>query len=134
MEAILQWGIGFINIIQQIHSPVLDSIFRVITFLGTERFYLLLLPLIFWCVDIRLGARLAVILLLSVYSNFYLKDFLQQPRPFDIDPSVQLADTQGYGLPSGHAQSSVVAPIIKDPFAGGALHGIRPEATVSSPT
>ena len=108
MEAILQWGIGFINIVQQIHGPVLDSIFRIITFLGTERFYLLLLPLIFWCVDLGLGARLAVILLLSVYFNFGLKDLLQQPRPFDIDPSVQLSDTQGYGLPSGHAQSSVV--------------------------
>ena len=108
MDAILQWGIGFINIVQQIHGPVLDSIFRIITFLGTERFYLLLLPLIFWCVDFGLGARLAVILLLSVYFNFGLKDLLQQPRPFDIDPSVQLSDTQGYGLPSGHAQSSVV--------------------------
>ena len=108
MDAILQWGIGFINIVQQIHGPVLDSIFRIITFLGTERFYLLLLPLIFWCVDLGLGARLAVILLLSVYFNFGLKGLLQQPRPFDIDPSVQLSDTQGYGLPSGHAQSSVV--------------------------
>ena len=108
MDAILQWGIGFINIVQQIHGPVLDSIFNIITFLGTDRFYLLLLPLIFWCVDLRLGARLAVILLLSVYFNFYLKDLLQQPRHFDIDPSVQLSDTQGYGLPSGHAQSSAV--------------------------
>ena len=108
MDAILQWGIVFISIVQQIHGQVLDSIFRIITFLGTDRFYLLLLPLIFWCVDLRLGARLAVILLLSVYFNFGLKDLLQQPRPFDIDPSVQLSDTQGYGLPSGHAQSSVV--------------------------
>ncbi|MFC1847411.1 phosphatase PAP2 family protein [Chloroflexota bacterium] len=108
MEAILQWGIGFINIVQQIHGPALDSIFRIITFLGTERFYLLLLPLIFWCVDFGLGARLAVILLISTYFNFGLKDILQQPRPFDIDPSVQLSDAQGYGLPSGHAQASIV--------------------------
>ena len=109
MEAILQWGIGFINIVQQIQGPVLDSIFHIITFLGTERFYLfILLPLIFWCVDFGLGARLAVILLLSSYFNTDLKDLLQQPRPFDIDPSVQLSDAHGYGLPSGHAQSSVV--------------------------
>src|SRR4030042_2683100 len=107
MEAILQWGIGFINIVQQIHGPVLDSIFRIITFLGTEKFYLILLPLIFWCLDFRLGARLAIILLLSVYINLGLKDILQQPRPFDIDPTVQLTDAEGYGLPSGHAQSGV---------------------------
>jgi len=109
MEAILQWGIGFIHIVQQIHGPVLDSIFRIITFLGTERFYLfILLPLIFWCVDFGLGARIAIILLLSSYFNIDLKDLLQQPRPFDIDPSVQLSDAMGYGLPSGHAQSSLV--------------------------
>jgi len=107
MEAILQWGIGFINTVQQIHGPVLDSIFRIITFLGTERFYLLLFPLLFWCLDFGLGARLAVILMLSLYLNFGLKDILQQPRPFDIDPGVQLTDAQGYGLPSGHAQSGV---------------------------
>ena len=42
MEIILQWGIDLIITIQQIHGPVLDSIFRAITFLGEEEFYLIL--------------------------------------------------------------------------------------------
>jgi membrane-associated phospholipid phosphatase len=108
VESLLQWGIDLVIAIQHVHGPVLDNLFRAITFLGGANFYQLLLPLIFWCVDSRLGARLAILVLFSSYLNFYLKDLFQQPRPFDIDQSVQLAETEGYGLPSGHAQTSTV--------------------------
>ena len=108
MESLLQWGIDLIIAIQQVHGPALDNIFRAITFLGEADFYLLLLPLIFWCVDSGLGARLAILVLFSSYLNVDLKDLFQQPRPFDINPSVQLSDVEGYGLPSGHAQTSTV--------------------------
>jgi len=108
MEPLLQWGLDLIVVIQQVHGPALDNIFRAITSMGAEEFYLLLLPLLFWCVDFGLGARLAAFLLLSNYLNLSLKDLLQQPRPFALDPSVQLATAEGYGLPSGHAQSAVV--------------------------
>jgi len=108
VEAFLQWGLDLILAIQQVHGPALDSIFLAITSLGAEEFYLLLVPLVFWCVDFGFGARMAVLFLLSSYLNFYLKDLFQQPRPFDLDPSVQLAPVGGYGLPSGHAQSAVV--------------------------
>jgi hypothetical protein len=59
-------------------------------------------------VDSGLGARLAVLVLFSSYLNLELKSLFQQPRPFDIDPSVQLSEAEGYGLPSGHAQTSTV--------------------------
>lgn len=108
MESILQWGIDLIISIQQIHGPVLDSIFRAITFMGEEEFYLLLLPLIFWCVDFGLGARLAILFLLSSWLNVNLKDLFHQPRPFDLDQSVMLSSADGYGLPSNHAQSAIV--------------------------
>jgi membrane-associated phospholipid phosphatase len=108
VESILQWGIDLIIAIQQVHGPVLDNIFRAITFLGEADFYLLLLPLIFWCVDSGLGARLAILVLFSAHLNVGLKDLFQQPRPFDIAPGVQLSKVEGYGLPSAHAQTSTV--------------------------
>lgn len=108
MEALLEWGIDLIVALQQIHGPVLDNGFRAITFMGGEEFYLLLLPLLFWCVDFGLGARLAVLFLLSSYLNIDLKDLFRQPRPFDLNPGVRLSPAEGYGLPSGHAQSAVV--------------------------
>jgi membrane-associated phospholipid phosphatase len=108
MEALLQWGIDLIVAIQQIHGPALDSIFRAITFMGEKEFYLLLLPFLFWCVDVRMGTRLAVLFLLSTYLNTNLKDLFQQPRPFELDPRVQLSSAEGHGLPSGHSQSAIV--------------------------
>ena len=107
MEAIWQWGINLIMAIQQVHGPVPDSIFRGITFLGEEQFYLLLLPLILWCFDYSFGAVLAVFFLLSSSLNVTLKDLLQQPRPFNLNPGLKLSQATGYGLPSGHAQLSV---------------------------
>ena len=108
MQPIWQWGLDLIRTIQLIHGPTLDAIFKAITFMGEEEFFLLLLPLIFWCVDFAVGARLALVFLLSTYVNTGLKDLVAHPRPFDLDPSVQLAGASGYGLPSGHSQSAVV--------------------------
>ncbi len=109
MENLLQSGLHLIVAVQQVHGPVLDSLFLTITSVGAEEFYLLLIPVLFWCVDLGLGARIGFFLLFSGYLNTYLKDLFQQPRPFDLEPSVQLAPAEGYGLPSGHAQSAVVA-------------------------
>ena len=108
MGIILQWGLNFIIIIQQVESPLLDSFFRVITSLGDELFYLLLFPLLLWCVDFYLGIRVGIIFLLSVYVNAGLKEIFQQPRPFDILAEIQKVHASGYGFPSGHAQSSLI--------------------------
>lgn len=108
MDNLTRWGIELILAIQQFHGPALDNVFVAISSLGGEEFYLFLLPLLFWCVDFGLGVRLASLFFVSVYVNTFLKDVFQQPRPFDISPSVQLSFASGYGLPSGHAQSAVV--------------------------
>ncbi len=108
MEAIWQWGIDFIHTIQQVQGPALTAFFKAVTFLGEKEFFLLLLPLVFWCVDFTVGIRLAVAYLLSVYVNVVFKDIIAHPRPFELEPTVQLHDETGYGIPSGHSQSSVV--------------------------
>lgn len=108
MDTWHQWGIDVIIAVQQMQSPFADSFFRAVTSLGDEGFYLLLLPLLFWCVNYRLGARLTIVFLLSVYLNTFLKDVWGHPRPFDLDASLMRAEAGGFGLPSGHAQLSVV--------------------------
>jgi len=108
MESILQWGLEVIRITQQMQSPLLNSIFRVITNLGGSMSFLLVLPLIFWCIDYNLGIRVSVLCSISAFCNFSLKVFFSQPRPFDLDPGVGIETARGYGLPSGHAQGSLV--------------------------
>jgi len=87
------WGLDLIRSIQQFHGPILDGLFRAITFLGTQEAYLLVLPFIMWCIDFRVGARLIIVLLVSSYLNTDLKDLFQQPRPFQLDPVVNSKET-----------------------------------------
>jgi hypothetical protein len=83
--------------------------FKTLTFMGDEGFFLLFLPLIYWCVDRRTGARLTLLFLLSAYINTVAKLLADQPRPFAYDPRVRpLVKADGGGLPSGHTQHAVV--------------------------
>lgn len=108
MEPVLDWGVDVVLWLQQF-SPQLDSLFASFTFLGDEEFYLLVLPLIYWSVDRAVGVRLMVVFLLSGLVNQVAKHVAAQPRPFGYDPQVEaIVDADGYGLPSGHTQSSVV--------------------------
>ncbi|MFQ5923481.1 MAG: phosphatase PAP2 family protein, partial [Anaerolineales bacterium] len=108
MDPILEWGIEVIVAIQTVRSPALDVFFRGVTFLGNAEFYLLLAPIVIWCVNYKLGARLGILLLLSSYINQALKDTLMQPRPCEPRPEVCIDQAEGYGLPSGHSQTAIV--------------------------
>ena len=104
----LDWGIEIVLWFQQF-SPALDSFFKSLTFLGNQEFFLLFMPLAYWCIDRRTGARLFILLLFSAYLNAVAKVLVDQPRPFDYDPRVKpLAHADGGGLPSGHTQNAVV--------------------------
>jgi membrane-associated phospholipid phosphatase len=108
METLHQWELEIISVIQQISNPLLDNIFRVLSMLGDELFYLLILPILLWTIDRRFGARVAVLFLLSAYVNIMLKELFQQPRPFALDQTLGISTSDGFGLPSGHAQLAIV--------------------------
>ncbi|UCE30763.1 MAG: phosphatase PAP2 family protein [Burkholderiales bacterium] len=108
MEAILTWGTSIALELQAASSPVLDGAFLWITQLGGEQFFLLLVPLVYWCLDKRLGLRLAYLYMFSVLANLWMKALFAAPRPYQYDSRVRLvgpAQTQP-GFPSGHAQSA----------------------------
>ena len=108
MDAIWQWGLTLIVAIQSIRSPALNAAFKAITALGNEDFFMVLIPLMLWCVDLTVGIRLSVAFVLATVGNDALKTLFAHPRPFELDPTVGLYDAEGYGLPSGHAQMAVV--------------------------
>ncbi len=80
---------------------------RFFTFLGTKEFFIFVLPVIYWCVDSRLGIRVAFILLIGTAFNETLKLALQGPRPYWISTGVKaLSAETSFGIPSGHAQTA----------------------------
>jgi membrane-associated phospholipid phosphatase len=86
----------------------LEAPMKFFSFLGSEEFYLLALPILYWCIDAGLGLRVGLILLVSAGLNDSLKMAFHTPRPYWFSTSVQpLSAESSFGVPSGHAQNAV---------------------------
>lgn len=96
IQALQSWGDGFIAFMQAV------------TFLGDEEFYLMLMPLVYWCIDAAFGFRLGIMLMTSNALNAYLKLALHLPRPYWYSTEVRAyVGETSFGAPSGHSQNSV---------------------------
>ncbi len=103
---------------------------KLITFLGSREFYLLFIPLLYWCWDTRLGFRAGLILALTQGLNQSLKVAIHSPRPYWVSPEVKaLGSELSFGMPSGHAQGAVciwgiAASYTRHPWAYAPAFGI----------
>lgn len=76
--------------------------------LGTENFFFLVLPLIYWCIDSALGLRVGFILLTSGVFNYVGKLLFAGPRPYWVSSHINGLWTEtSFGAPSGHAQNAI---------------------------
>jgi len=102
----LELGVG-LDIVQWFQSwrtPAVEAFFSPFNPMGGTLFYLLLLPLIYWCVDASFGRRALLTFLVVVWLNMCLKQWWGRPRPLHVSDAVQPSFTaRGPGLPSGHA-------------------------------
>ncbi len=90
-------------------SPALDSVFKAINFLQTEEFFLLALPIVWWCVNKRVGAALALLFLSSDYLVRFIKGLTALPRPYQLDPRVRPLDPQtDSSFPSAGTMATVI--------------------------
>ena len=95
--------------------------------LGSEQFFLLVMPFLYWCLEPALGARIGLVLLLSNGFNSILKLAFQTPRPFWYTREVAAhAYESTFGIPSGHAQNAaaiwgVLAAVLKRAWFWGFL-------------
>lgn len=106
MDALHQLEI-WVNLFFQSLGGWLVPPMQAVSFLGTEMFFLLLLPMLYWCVDSRLGLRVAVILVVNNWLNSLLKIGFTSPRPYWVDDRVAgLAAESSFGLPSNHAETA----------------------------
>lgn len=79
-----------------------------LSLVGLPEFYILVVAIIYWCLLKELGRSIAYVIAFSAVINSLLKHLFADPRPYWIDPSVQLSEEESYGIPSGHAQNATV--------------------------
>ncbi|MEI6310345.1 MAG: hypothetical protein WCP58_11980, partial [bacterium] len=89
-EGLFSWGLAVVIWLQG-NLPGLTWPMVAISAMGTEVFFLLLLPFLYWCVNPRLAARLGVAISLSASLMVTLKFLFHAPRPFWISDEVRPA-------------------------------------------
>jgi len=106
MDSLISFGIAFITAFQSLGNWLVGPM-EFFSFLGSEDFFLLILPLVYWCVDAALGLRIGIILLVGNGLNNLFKMALHGPRPYWVSTNVQgMASEASLGVPSGHAQTA----------------------------
>jgi membrane-associated phospholipid phosphatase len=119
MENLYQLEIVWILIVQAL-GDWLAGPFKMVTMLGNEEFYLLLMPILYWAVHPVFGFRMAIMLLLSNGVNSVLKLVFHSPRPYWLDGQVRaMIGETSFGAPSGHAQNAASLWGLMAVFLGG---------------
>jgi membrane-associated phospholipid phosphatase len=83
---------------------LMKSIMDLLSMVGSVAFYTLLIAIIYWCVDTRLGTRLGIAFFIACNTYSLLKLVFHSPRPYWIDTNVKALSTESsFGFPSGHS-------------------------------
>ncbi|GAB4502217.1 MAG: hypothetical protein Fur0035_17650 [Anaerolineales bacterium] len=107
MENLLTIGAQWVLAIQSL-GGWLQIPMQFFSFLGSEPFFLFILPALYWSINTELGLRVGAILLLNTGVNGIFKLALHAPRPYWFNPAVKaLSAEASFGAPSGHSQLAV---------------------------
>lgn len=118
MNSLLDLGIVFVLWLQSLGLSLLAPMV-VFTSLGYEQFYMLVAPVLFWCIEPALGLRVGLGVMFSGALNGILKLAFHAPRPYWYDARVvPLSNEINFGAPSAHAQNALV-------FWGLVAHWVR---------
>jgi membrane-associated phospholipid phosphatase len=108
VNEIYHFGIQVVVFVQSLGGWLLRPM-QLFSFLGSEYFFLVVAPALYWCVSTTAGLRIGLYLMLSGGINDALKVAFQAPRPYWYSTDVKaLAAENAFGIPSGHAQHAVV--------------------------
>jgi membrane-associated phospholipid phosphatase len=118
---ILPWGYQVLLVIEGWRTGLLDILFPLATEIGSGYGYLVIISVVYWCVNKGIGQGLSFAYLSTATLNFWLKDIWRIPRP--DDPALEhLWQSAGIArrltplrhevtpsFPSNHAQTATVA-------------------------
>ncbi|KAK7998590.1 hypothetical protein PG991_015069 [Apiospora marii] len=108
---LIRWETPYLAYLQDtLRTPALDSYFAITANLGTHTFFMVGLPIMFWCGFESFGKGLVRILACGVFFTGFIKDLFSLPRP--LSPPLQRITMSGsaaleYGFPSTHSANAV---------------------------
>ena len=106
MESLFPIEINFTLFFQAL-GDWLRTPFQLITSLGNEEFYILFMPLFYWCLSPIMGIRAGVMLIVSGGIKDFLKVIIHTPRPYWVDTRVKAFSSEtSFGMPSGHSMDA----------------------------
>ncbi|ROW06921.1 hypothetical protein VMCG_04135 [Cytospora schulzeri] len=111
MLPLVRWETPYLAWFQDaIRTPALDRYFAITANLGTHTFFMIGLPILFWCGFPAFGQGLVHILAEGVFFTGFIKDMVSLPRP--LSPPLHRITMSGsaaleYGFPSTHSANAV---------------------------
>lgn len=99
VEWVQGWGSGW------------ESFMKLASELGNPLWYVLVVAVVYWCIDPRVGLRFGLFIFLSGAINEPLKQLAGSPRPFWLSREIVTfgPGSNAFGMPSGHSQVGSVA-------------------------
>lgn len=92
-----------------LRSTFLDGFFIGWDYVESIYFVMLLIIIVWYLIDRKIGIKMFYILLFSVVMNGFIKTLLEWPRPCQIEPSTTVWTCYTtFGFPSGAAQSAMI--------------------------
>ncbi|QMS84508.1 phosphatase PAP2 family protein [Candidatus Xianfuyuplasma coldseepsis] len=100
--------IEVVEALQSLQNGFFDVFFNFISFLGEEYVYIVLLSIIYFAYDKKMGEFMGLVLFFTGMFNATIKGIVSAPRPFQEYPdritNLRPETSGGYSFPSGHTQ------------------------------
>ena len=103
---------NFLWVLKGLRTPLFDVIFDFVTRLGEETVAMVILCVVFWCMNKRTAYVISIAFILSGLAVQGMKIGFRIERPWVIDPMFTpvlsaVGQATGYSFPSGHTQAAV---------------------------
>ena len=112
----MKWEFAFLYFLQDLHTPLLDSIMLFFTKMGNIGMPWLALAAVFLCFKKTRKWGVAILgslLLKELIGNLILKNLIARSRPCWIDTTIPLlvSSPSSYSFPSGHTFDAIAASV-----------------------
>src|SRR5690554_3781038 len=97
-----------IYMIQTYSNNFLDTFFQIVTMMGEDTFFIIVVGIVFWTVNKRFAYQMAFVYLSSGLINWFIKEIFKVTRIIGMEGvrSLRVETAGGYSFPSGHTQSA----------------------------